>query len=85
MNKVPDQMTVTVDPLAIQRVLDAWAELQHFGTHDGECDFGPRCPTCGTPAGRCSLHAEAMAQRQERMHNALADLKAAMALEEGAR
>lgn len=57
---------------------DAWQEFQNYGTHDGPCTFGPPCPECGTPSGRCEHHAEHMQRRQSRMETAVAAAVAAL-------
>ena len=49
----------------------AWQDFQNFGTHEGECTFGPKCPECGTPTSFCGLHAETMARRNARMEAAI--------------
>jgi hypothetical protein len=53
-------------------LLAAATELLKFGTHAGECDFGPECPTCERPTGACTGHGAALRSRTEALLGALA-------------
>lgn len=60
----------------LTELAEAWTEYQKFGMHEGECTFAPSCTECGTPQGKCDLHAENFRIRNERMQAAITSITA---------
>lgn len=61
--------------LEIKKLEKAWADLQQFGTHEGDCTFSGTCDTCGNKLGSCTKHAEAMRKRMDAYNAAMSKLK----------
>lgn len=69
---IQEAITTQTDEANLAELVVAWTDFQSYGSHRGECTFGPPCPECGEPSGACDKHASAMAARQKRMDAAIA-------------
>lgn len=59
----------------IEELEKAWADLQLYGTHEGDCTFSGTCDKCNNKLGSCTKHAEAFNKRTENFNIILNKLK----------